>query len=551
MRGSRIVLLLACLSLGTRWGWFAHPESPRATRENVRAYRVAHEISILRELVDFLSIPNVASDRENIRRNAEALSAMLRRRGIRAELLEVENAPPAVYGELLVPEARRTILFYAHYDGQPVDPAQWASPPWTPILRNEQGREIPLASVKTPLSGEWRLYARSASDDKSPIVALLVALDALRAAKIPLSANLKFFFEGEEEAGSPHLRALLQKYADRLKADLWVLCDGPVHQTRRLQVYFGARGIVDAEMTVYGPVRPLHSGHYGNWAPNPAAVLAHLLASLREENGRIRIPGFYEDVRPLTESERRALAEIPDIDAQLRHELGLSWSEGEGQRLVELLMIPALNIRGIRAGHVGQTAQNAIPTEATASLDFRLVPNQTPEGVRRRVEDYLRQQGFHIISHAPTLEERRQHPKIVRLVWGPGYPPARTSMDLPVSRALTHLIEEAFGAPLVKMPTLGGSIPMYLFQEILQVPVIGVPMVNHDNNQHGANENLRLQNLWDGIELYAVLLAHLGQRVEEESARGAAPATGARPGHARAPSWDNDAFGRRPTSGGL
>jgi len=508
------LLLLPSLTLGQR----SLAEDVSLTRERVRAYRLAHERAILDELVGFLSIPNVASDREAIRRNAEFLRAMLERRGVRAEILDIGDAPPAVYGELLVPTARHTIVFYAHFDGQPVDPSQWASDPWTPVLRDRPlehgGRVVPWSAIPTPIPGEWRLYARSASDDKSPIVALLTALDALRAAQIPPSVNIKFFFEGEEEAGSPHLRTILQKYADRLKADAWVLCDGPVHQTRRQQVYFGARGIVDLELTVYGPVRPLHSGHYGNWAPNPAALLAQLLASMRDEDGHIRIPGFYDDVRPLTESERRALAEIPDIDAALREELGLGWSEGGGRRLVELIMAPALNVRGLRAGHVGETAQNAIPTEARASIDFRLVPDQTPESVRRRVEEHLRRQGFTIVTEAPTLEQRRRHPKIARLVWGPGYPPARTSMDLPISRALVRLIEETIGAPIVKMPTLGGSIPMYLFQELLNVPVIGVPIVNHDNNQHGANENLRLQNLWDGIELYAVLFAHLGRALE-------------------------------------
>ncbi len=512
---ARMMLFLLLPGLVTGQHSTTGEGTPQATRQRVRAYRLSREHAILRELVEFLSIPNLSSDREAIRRNAEFLRAMLERRGVRAEILEVDDAPPAVYGELLVPNARHTIVFYAHFDGQPVDPAQWASDPWMPVLRDrpleQGGRVISWSSLPVPVPGEWRLYARSASDDKAPILALLVALDALRAAQIPLSVNVKFFFEGEEEAGSPHLRAILQKYADRLKADAWVLCDGPVHQTRRQQVYFGARGIVDLELTVYGPVRPLHSGHYGNWAPNPAALLAHLLASMRQEDGRIRIPGFYDDVRPLTESERRALAEVPDIDEQLRQELGLAWSEGDGQRLVELILMPALNVRGLRAGHVGEMAQNAIPTEATASIDFRLVPDQTPEGVRRRVEDHIRRQGFFIVSHAPSVEERRRHPKIVRLAWGPGYPPARTLMDLPIARALVRLIEEAVGAPIVKMPSLGGSIPMHLFQEVLGAPVIGVPIVNHDNNQHGANENLRIQNLWDGIEIYAVLFVHLGR----------------------------------------
>ncbi|HXF05922.1 MAG TPA: M20/M25/M40 family metallo-hydrolase, partial [Blastocatellia bacterium] len=206
----------------------------------------------------------------------------------------------------------------------------------------------------------------------------------------------------------------------------------------------------------------------------------------------------------------RALAEAPDIDAVLRNDVGVAWSEGEGRKLIELIMAPALNVRGLRAGHVGPMAQNAIPTEATASIDFRLVPNQTPEGVRRRVEDHIRRQGFHIVSETPDLSLRRRHPRLVKLEWGPGYPPARTSMDAPVSQAVIRLLTDALGTPIVALPTLGGSVPMYLFLDVLKTPVIGVPIVNHDNNQHGANENLRLQNLWDGIEMFAVLLAGLG-----------------------------------------
>lgn len=487
---------------------------PQAVRAQVRAYRQRHDAAIVRTLAEFLSLPNVASDREKIEENARWILREFERRGIRGELLRVGDSPPVVYGELVVPGARRTVVFYVHYDGQPVDPSQWATAPWTPVLRDkplEQGGQvIEWSTLRSPVPGEWRLYARSASDDKAPLIALLAALDALRAADIPLSVNIKFFLEGEEEAGSPHLADLIRASAERLKADVWLLCDGPVHQTRRMQVYFGARGIVDLELTVYGPIRPLHSGHYGNWAPNPAVLLSHLLASMRTSDGRISIPGFYDDVRPLTEREKRALAEAPDVDAVLRNDVGVAWSEGEGKKLVELIMAPALNVRGLRAGHVGMTAQNAIPTEATASIDFRLVPDQTPEGVRRRVEEHIRRQGFYIVSETPDLSLRQRHPRIVTLEWGPGYPPARTSMDAPVSQAVIRLLTDALGTPIVALPTLGGSVPMYLFLDVLKTPVIGVPIVNHDNNQHGANENLRLQNLWDGIEMFAVLLAALG-----------------------------------------
>ncbi|HEX6739772.1 MAG TPA: M20/M25/M40 family metallo-hydrolase, partial [Vicinamibacteria bacterium] len=483
--------------------------------DGVRAYRRAHEAAILQEFRELLALPNLASDAAGIRRNAEHIVAALERRGVRARLLESPGSPPVVYGEKTVPGARRTVTVYAHYDGQPVDPAAWAGgAPWTPVLRDgrlEDGaREQRWEGLPSPVPPEWRLYARSSGDDKAPIQGFLTALDALEQARLPLSVNLKLFFEGEEEAGSPHLAALLAAHRELLRTDAWILCDGPVHQSRRPQVFFGARGTTDLEITLYGPLRPLHSGHYGNWAPNPAVALAHLLTQLRDPDGRLLVPGFEDEVRPLTASERTALAAVPDVDDALREAYALPATEAGGARLVERIMRPALNVRGLRSGAVGAGAANAIPSDAQASIDFRLVPDQTPAGVREKVERHLRALGYTLVHDAPDAAARRANVKLVRLEWGPGYPAARTALDLPASRAVVRAIEEATGAPLIRMPTLGGSVPMYLFAEATGAPVIGVPIANHDNNQHAANENLRLQNLWDGIEIYAALLARLG-----------------------------------------
>jgi acetylornithine deacetylase/succinyl-diaminopimelate desuccinylase-like protein len=481
-------------------------------RAKVEAYVRGNQAAIFREFVELLSLPNLASDTPGIRRNAEHIAKMLERRGVAARLLDGEGGPNPVYGELLTPGARRTVLFYAHYDGQPVDPSKWASPPWTPVLRDkplhEGGRQLPLDS--SPLLGDWRLYARSTGDDKAPVVGFLAALDALRAASVRPSVNLKFFFEGEEEAGSSHMAAVLARNRELLAADAWVLCDGPVHQTRRMQVFFGARGVTGLDLTVYGPLRALHSGHYGNWAPNPGVVLAELVAALRDSDGRIKVSGFYDDVRPVTAAEKAALSSSPDVDAALRAELGLAATEAGGARLVDRIMLPALNLRGMAVGAVGSQAANAIPTEATASIDFRLVPDQTPEKVRARVEAHLRSLGYTIIAETPTADARRSTPRLVKLDWDMGYPPARTDMDLPFSRAVVRVAAEAAGGPVVSLPTLGGSVPMHLFAETFRVPIVGIPIANHDNNQHAANENLRLQNLWDGITMYAGLFARLG-----------------------------------------
>ena len=491
--------------------------SPLDIRNRVRMYRGAHEVEILREFTELLAIPNVASDRQNIQRNAEHIVGMLQKRGVAAKLLEAPNASPVIFGELKTPGAKRTIIIYAHYDGQPVDPAQWATPAWTPTIRNEQlekgGEVIPFEGLHSPINPEWRIYARAASDDKVPIESVLGALDALKASNVPLSVNVKFMLEGEEEAGSEHLPEILKRNAALYSADALLLCDGPVNQTRKMQLFFGARGEIGVEMTVYGPLRGLHSGHYGNWAPNPAAMMAHLLSGMRDDDAHVNVPGFSDDVRPLTPTEQEAIRQIPDVSSQLRQELGLARTEGEPEPVLLRITQPALNIRGIESGHVGEKAQNAIPTEARASIDFRLVPDQDPEKVQKGFESYVKNQGFFIVNDDPDLKTRLAHPRIIKLTWSASAygRAARTSMDDPAAKAAIAAVEQTIGIPVIKMPMVGGTVPMYLFLDLLKTPVIGVPLANHDNNQHAANENLRIQNLWDGIEVFAGILSGMGR----------------------------------------
>jgi acetylornithine deacetylase/succinyl-diaminopimelate desuccinylase-like protein len=490
----------------------ARAQDAARVRSAVRAYQQAHDVEIVRDLAEFLSIPNLASDSVNIRRNARFIVAMLERRGIRAQLLESPGSPPAVFGELRAPTATRTVVFYAHYDGQPVDTSQWTKPPWSPTLRSRLGGEIiPLPTQPGTVQGESRLYARSAGDDKSPIIAFLAAIDALRASNIPPSVNLKFFFEGEEEAGSPHLRDMLSLHRDVLGADLWIFGDGPVHQSRRQQVVFGVRGSMGLELTVFGPARALHSGHYGNWAPNPLVLLANLIASMRDDDGRILIEHYYDDVRPVSRAERDAIASIPAPDSALRVELLLGGTEANNAPLMERIMLPALNVRGINGGGVGALGANAIATLARASIDFRMVPRQTPANVQALVEAHARKQGFFIVHRDPTPDERLAHARILMLEWEGGYPAQRADMSLPVSRALVRATEMGVGDRIIVVPTSGGSAGLYHFDEVLRTPIISVPIVNHDNSQHAANENLRLQNLFDGMQVYAGIIAHLGR----------------------------------------
>jgi len=496
--------ILAILAAGCA----AAQSNPAATA--ARQWRETHERAIVAEFIDLLALPNLARDHDAIRKNAAAVQALLERRGVKTRLLEAAGAPPVVYGEIATPGATRTVVFYAHYDGQPLDLKEWATPPWQPTLRdralNQDGRVIPL-----PESGkfdpEWRLYARSAGDDKAPILAIAAALDGMKAAGVPLRSNVKFVFEGEEEAGSPHLGDIIAGNKELLRSDVWLICDGPVHQSRRQQIVFGARGIVEVDITLYGPNHELHSGHYGNWAPNPAMALARLLASMKDDDGRPTVAHFYDGIEPLTETEKRAIAEAPDVDGALKRELALGRTEGGGKKLVELLNYPSLNIRGMSSARTGAGASNVVPSTATASIDIRLVKGIMPDVAARRVLDHIRAQGYTIVENEPDAETRMSTAKLARVVvQAGGYPASRTSMDLPISQLVVKTAESARG-PVVKLPTMGGSVPLFMIEQTLGVPTITVPIANHDNNQHSFNENLRLQNLWDGIELMAALLA--------------------------------------------
>jgi acetylornithine deacetylase/succinyl-diaminopimelate desuccinylase-like protein len=466
----------------------AHAQSNPAAAA-AHQWRAAHEQQIIAAYMELLAIPNLAGDAPNIRRNAQAVAALYEKRGVKTQLLEVPGAPPVVFGEIKTPGAARTVIFYAHYDGQPLDPKEWSTPPWQPALR------------------DGRIYARSASDDKAPIIAIATALDALKASAIPLHSNIKFVFEGEEEAGSAHLSAILAKYKDLLASDVWLICDGPVHQSRRQQIVFGARGVTTLDVTVYGPKRELHSGHYGNWAPNPAMMLARLLASMKDDEGRVTIDHFYDGIEPLSDTERRAVAEAPDVDRDLMRELWLGATEGGGKKLVELLNVPSLNIRGMSAARTGAQASNVIPATATATIDMRLVKGIDHQTAAQRVLDHIRKQGYFIVNRDPDADTRMSHPKVAKVIVEPGgYNAARTSMDLPISQLVLRTAESARG-PVVKLPTMGGSVPLYMIEAILHAPTITVPIANHDNNQHSFDENIRLQNLWDGIDLLAALLA--------------------------------------------
>ena len=465
---------------------------------------------ILEEFVSLLEIPNVTYDLPNINKNAQYIMGKLTDRGVSTQLLEHPGTPPIVYGYLASKKATRTLAFYVHYDGQPVDKTRWKHDPWTPKMYDQSitngGVEIPYPKVGEKIHPESRIYARSAGDDKGPIISILAAIDAIQSEGIEPTSNLVFFFEGQEEAGSGHLRSYLENHSELLEAiDLWMFCDGPIHQSRKPQLVFGVRGVTGFEITTYGSNRSLHSGHYGNWAPVPGQILSSLIASMKDKNGNVSIEGFYDNVDPLTPYEIESMANIPKIDAQLKKELGINNTEGS-ETLYERLLYPSLTIKGINSGNVGSKARNVIPASATASIGIRLVKGNDPDKMIDLVEKHIVKQGYHIVREDPNEATRLAFPKIAKVVRKQGYPAARTSMSNPYAQQIIARVKEVAGENLILLPTLGGSLPLYLFTDVLKKPALVVTIANHDNNQHAANENICIENLWYGIKLMGAIM---------------------------------------------
>ena len=476
-----LLLLLLCAP--------AAGQAPASWVSTARAWVSTNREPVKRELVELLSIPNVAADRANVRKNAEHLRGMLAKRGFAAELLETAGNP-LVYGDLKVAGATRTLLLYCHYDGQPVDPKGWKQPdPFTPIER------------------DGRLYARSASDDKAPIVMIVSAIDALRAAGLQPSSNIRIILDGEEEAGSESLVPAISKYRDKLRADLMVILDGPQHPSGRPTIAYGARGITRVDLTVYGPKAGVHSGNYGNWIPNPAQRLALLLASMKDERGTVLVAGFNDGIAPLSADEKKMAADVPDDSAAMLRAFGVAAPEAAYPKLQDALQYPTLNVRGMISAHVGSGARTIIPDSATASLDIRLVKETSAASMVEKLRAHIVKQGYHLVDAPPDDATRTKYGKLARFqTFGDATNAFRTSPADPQARALAQAIRSALAVEPVHLRTLGGTVPIAPFIEALGFPAVLVPTVNFDNNQHEENENLRLENLYEGILTVAAIL---------------------------------------------
>ena len=466
---------------------------------------------MLQEYLKFVAIPDETGDSANIPLNAAFIRQMLLDRGVRSELFNPETGNPAVFGEVKVPGATQTIIFYAHYDGQPVNPKQWAPglEPFKPVYITapmEKGGKIIDYKPGDPVDPSWRLSGRASADDKAGVMCIINAYGLLVKKGLRPGCNIKFFFEGEEEKGSPHLAELFRKYKDRLASDLWVVCDGSRNAEGLKTIVFGVRGDVNVRLTVYGPKRPLHSGNYGNWAPNPGLRLAQLLASMKDEQGHVLIKGFYDDVIPPSEAERAAIRKMPSTDEAMKKELDIPVPEGGTRSLMEGILLPTLNINGMSSGNTGEQAANVIPTRAEAVLDLRLVPGNDVERQVQKLIDHIAAQGYHVITGPPTEEERARYPKLIQVTHDFGYNSQRTPMDLPAAQSVIRAVQSTVSYPLVLIPSSGGSLPLFVFEKELGAKVITIPLVNYDNNQHAENENVRISYLWEGIETIGAVM---------------------------------------------
>ena len=458
--------------------------------------------SVLKDFARLLAIPNVTGQIADLRLNAEEIVKRFEAVGASMEIVELPDASPVVIGELRCANPTAVLGVYVHYDGQPVDASNWATPPFEPTLKDGE-TVIEFPDDGTDVDPEWRIYARGASDDKTPLCVIPHAV----ATTEDRTVDLVFLFEGEEESGSPNLERYMEHLQDRLKADAWLLCDGPVHQSRKPQVAFGARGFTGFHLTVYGPSHELHSGHYGNWVPNPALDLARVLASCKDEAGNVTIEGFYNDTTPISDADRMAMEALPDVEQQLVDDLGFGAAESPESSYPERLMVPSFNIRGIESAAAGTGARNVIPAEAKVSVDIRLAAGDDPDVMLDRVQDHLESLGYLVLDREPDAQERRAHRHLARLEREVGYRAVRIPMESPLASTLLDICHRASGEDVVALPTFGGSVPLYLFEDILRAPVAVLPIANHDNNQHSPDENIRVANITYGIELWKTLLA--------------------------------------------
>ena len=459
---------------------------------------------------EFLALPNDAVFPDDIDRLIAWMEDAFGERGFETRQLATAGSP-ALFAQRLTSARRPTVLVYLQADGQPVDPRAWAqADPWVAVLKRQrhdgEWEEIPWSSISESYDPDWRVFARSASDSKGPMTQFMIAMQLLDELDAAPDYNLKVIIDTEEELGSPNLADALSANQELLESDFLLIFDGPPHASNEPTVSFGARGIATVTLTTYGPRVAQHSGHYGNFVPNPAFDLARILASMKDKDGVVTIPGFYDGVE-LTDAVRDELARVPDDEAGMLRSMGLGRHEAVAESLQESIQYPSLNIRGMGSAWIGDEARTIIPPTATAELDIRLVKESDPHRLIGLVREHVESMGYVVLDRSPSDEERLELARVASLTYEISYAAFRSEFDSSAGRMARAGLKRIYGEEPILIRTMGGSIPISLIIDTLQIPAAVVPTVNIDNNQHSPNENLRLGNFFEGIVMLMSVLS--------------------------------------------
>ncbi len=458
---------------------------------------------------EFVSIPNLPENKDLMLKNINWVARQFDDLDFRTSLLKTSTLPILIAEKEYDPNYK-TVLFYFHIDGQPINPEAWNQDhPFKPVLKSEDKdglwKIIDWNKLDGDINDEWRIFARAAADDKAPIIMLLSALKILKIENSAPKFNVKVIFDPEEEYGSNALLSTLDTYKDRYASDFFIVMDGPAHNSNKPTVTFGCRGIATCSITTYGSKLPQHSGHYGNYVPNPVFRLAKLLSSMKDESGKVLIQDYYKGIE-INPEVFELLESVPFDSIELNNSLGIHASEEVGKNYQEALQYPSLNVRQIGTSWKGKGLKTVIPEYATADIDVRLVPETDGKVQLEKIKNHIEKQGYYVIDRDPTDEERQSHPKIVKFISDPGINAFRTSPDSNFGKKVRTPLMEEFGEEPIVIRLMGGTVPIVPVINKLNVPTVIIPMVNMDNNQHSPNENIRIGNIRQGIKVCLTIL---------------------------------------------
>ncbi len=453
---------------------------------------------------DFLAMPNDGDYSEQIDANLKWCDKAFTALGFETRKI-VSKGVPHLYAQKIIDPKKKSVLFYLQIDGQPVDSSAWNQPsPFQAVIKDKKGKLVDWKSLDTAIDPDYKIFARSASDSKGPASCFMTALKIMQDKGAAADFNIKVIMDFQEEMSSPTIAQLVQDHRDLLAADRLLIMDGTRHISNLPTLTFGARGIATITLTVFGAKENLHSGQYGNYAPNPAFALARILASMKDKDGRVLIDGFYDGIN-ISEADKKIFAAIPEDLPELDKRLGISQAEKVGVTYEESMQFPSLNVRGMRAGWVGKEVRTIIPSTAVAEIDIRLVPETEGQRMVDLVSKHIEAQDVTLTKTEPTDAERAKYPLLASFDYRLGTKPFRTDIDSDIGHWLDKAMLRAVDQH-VNIRATGGSQPMATFIETLDLPAVSIRIPNPDNNIHGPNENIRIGNFREGIKMCLAVL---------------------------------------------